>query len=90
MRAAVFVRAAPPPTKILRPLRAAMDRALVCEGPHGQTRVTPYVREFEVKRPGILHVTLRQELHLRQAVDAEGKATGERPKICRIVMEVLK
>ena len=48
--------------------------------------------EFELKRsaPQAMHLKLRQELHLRQPLGADGRPTRAAPKICKIVMMPLK
>ena len=90
MKLKVFVRAAPAPTRILQPLLPEAPPTLTT-APNGKPcQVTVYVRTFEVRRPGILQVTLRQQLHLRQMVGSDGTPTSEKPKICKIVMQMLK
>ena len=86
MKLKVFARAAPAPTRITKPLTA--DTSRETDGGADRFKITPYVREFEVKRPGLMHLKLRQELHLRTPLTARGAPTGK-PKICKIVMVAL-
>ena len=84
MKSAVFSRAAPAPLKVLKPMHAVPGGARTEQGPTGACRVTPYAREFQVKRDGSL-VSLRYELHVRQDDDTNGAG----PKICKIVLSML-
>jgi acyl-CoA reductase-like NAD-dependent aldehyde dehydrogenase len=86
----VFSRAAPAPSKVLLELRPSVARVTVQSAARGRVRVTPYVREFEVKREveGDC-IRLRQELHLRQPIDDDGKPTADTPKVCKIVLQQL-
>mgnify|MGYP003318479962 CR=1 FL=1 len=83
----VFDKAAPAPTKILRRLTAGTFYTV--DNGRGPVRVTPYVREFEVKRPGTAHLKYRHELHLRNSINADGKPTGK-GQICKIVVQTTR
>ena len=89
MRSNVFHRAAPAPSRILVPLGPVDGDAGAGGGStpsKGGGRVVTYAREFEVNKPAKV-LSLRQELHLRYPPYGEA---GEEPKICKIVMQVVK
>ena len=78
MRTNVFTNAAPTPAKVLSPMQLDGKGG-------GGAGVEVYAREFEVKKRSdggkYIRVRLRQELHLRQS---------DEPKICRIVMTLIR